>query len=344
MSIEKVAILGSGIFGATIANLAAENKDVMLYSRRANTVAEINDNATINGLKINPKIAATSDIQQVCKECTLMFPVVPSKYFRSLIQDFSPYLSPQHILIHATKGLDFQDLQDYDRNDSLSTEEVFTMSEVIQQESNVVRIGALAGPNLANEILDHKPAAAVIASPFDEVIKIGSETLKSQEFYIFSSNALKGTEVVGAFKNIYALAAGVMSGLDRGKNIFGLLITRAMREMINFLTIMNADWKAALGTSGLGDLVTTASSTDSRNFKFGQKIASGMSFEEVMKTQKELAEGVRTLKAAYLLCNHYKIDAPITKLLYQIIYENLDFNRAIKFMMSYPFSEDVDFL
>lgn len=344
MNIGKVGIIGAGAFGITIANLAAENKDVLLYSRRQEAIDSINKSKQLGEFKIHDRVVATGDIQKICEECVLIIPIIPSDQFRTTIQSFAPFLSPRNIMIHGTKGLDFKDLSDYTKKDSLQRNEIFTMSEVIQQETNVLRVGCLAGPNLANEIMDEKPTATVIASPFDEVIKLGSEALKTKSFYIFSSNELRGTEVVGAFKNIFAIAAGIIQGHDYGKNIFGLLITRAMREMFNYLDLLGVDTKPALGTAGIGDLVTTAGSKDSRNFKFGLNIASGKSIDEIMKSQNELAEGVRTLKAAYLLSNHYKIDVPITNLLYQVVYENLDFNRAINFMMSYPFQEDVDFL
>jgi len=344
MNIDKVGIIGAGAFGITIANLAAENKDVLLFSRRSEAIESVQKTKTLGEYKIHDRVVATGDIQKVCEECTLIIPIIPSDQFRVIIQSFAPFLSPKNIMIHGTKGLDFKDLSNYTKEDSISRTEIFTMSEVILQETNVVRIGCLAGPNLANEIMDEKPTATVIASPFDEVIKLGSEALKTKSFYIFSSNELRGTEVVGAFKNIFAIAAGIIQGHNYGKNIFGLLITRAIREMYNYLVLLGVDTKPALGTSGIGDLVTTAGSEDSRNFKFGLQIASGKSIEEIIKQQNELAEGVRTLKAAFLLSNHYKVDFPITNLLYQVVYENLDFNRAINFMMSYPFQEDVDFL
>lgn len=344
MAVDNVGIIGAGSFGISIASLAANNKNVLIYSRRKEVIDAINQSQKVNGLQLPDNVEGTHDLKRLCGECTLLMPILPSEHFRATIKSLAPYLSPKNIIIHGTKGLDFENLTDYTRKDSLSRKEIHTMSEVIEQETNVVRIGCLAGPNLSNEILNNKPTATVISSPFDEVIKLGSEALKTENFYIFSSNELKGTEIVGAFKNIFAIAAGVLEGLDLGKNVFGLLITRAMREMINYLSILGVDKSPALGSAGIGDLVTTASSKDSRNFKFGLKIASGHTIEEILNTNTELAEGVRTLKAAYLLSNHYKIDVPITKLLYQVIYENLDIQRVIKFMMSYPFQEDVDFL
>lgn len=341
---KPVGIIGSGSFGMTLAHLAAENQDVIMYARRQEVVDSINNDHLLKGFLLNENIKASSDLEYVCNTCQLLIPVIPSAVFRDVIKEMSPFLNPQHFLIHGTKGLDYPALEYLKEKDSLKKNEVFTMSEVIRQETGLVRIGCLAGPNLSKEILQNKFAATVIASPFDEVVNIGTQALKSNKFYIFSSSQLLGTELVGAFKNIFAIVAGLVEEADMGKNVYGLLITRGMREMINYLDLLNSDKTPALGTAGLGDLVATSSSGDSRNFSFGRKLASGMSLKEIMETQIELAEGVRTLKAAYLLSKEYKIDAPITNMLHQVVYEGLDYNRALSFMMSYPFQEDVDYM
>lgn len=341
---KPVGIIGSGSFGMTLAHLASENQDVLMYTRREEVADSVNNDHLLKGFTLKENIKASTDLEYVCDQCRLLIPVIPSTEFRNVIKLMADYLNPQHFLIHGTKGLDYPSLEYLKEKNSLKKGEVFTMSEVIRQETGLIRVGCLAGPNLSKEILANKPAATVIASPFNEVINLGTEALKSNKFYIFSSLQLQGTELVGAFKNIFAIVAGIVEGADMGKNVFGLLITRGMREMINFLELLGTDKTAALGTAGLGDLVATSASGDSRNFSFGKKIASGMNLEEIIETQHELAEGVRTLKAAYLLSKEYKIDAPITSMLHQVVYEGLDFNRALNFMMSYPFQEDVDYM
>jgi len=341
---KPVGIIGSGSFGLTLAHLASENGEVLMYTRREEIVDAINQEHSLKGFKLNENIKASMDLEYVCDHCQLLIPVIPSTAFRNVIQAMAPFLNPQHFLIHGTKGLDYPSLDELADRTSLTKNEVYTMSEVINQETGLIRIGCIAGPNLSIEILEGKPAATVISSPFDEEINLGVKALKSNKFYPFSSNELKGTELVGAFKNIFAIVAGIVEGADLGKNVFGLLITRAMREMINFLSLLESSKKPALGTAGLGDLVATSASGDSRNFNFGKKISQGLSLEEIMQSQTELAEGVRTLKAAYLLSKEYKVDAPITTMLHQVVYDGLDFNRALSFMMSYPFTEDVDYM
>ncbi len=341
---KPVGIIGSGSFGLTLGHLASENSEVLMYTRREEVANSINQDHMLKGYSLKANIKASTDLEYICNQCQLLIPVIPSTEFRNVIKKMAPFLNPQHFLVHGTKGLDYPSFDDLKDRTSLDKKEVHTMSEVISQETGLIRIGCIAGPNLSKEILDNKPAATVIASPFNEVINHAVKVFKSQQFYPFSSNELKGTELVGAFKNIFAIVAGVVEGAEMGKNAFGLLITRAMREMINFLTLLDSSKNPALGTAGLGDLVATSASGDSRNFSFGKKISQGLSLDEIMETQSELAEGVRTLKAAFLLSKKYKINAPITTMLHQVIYEGLDFNRAVGFMMSYPFTEDVDYM
>jgi glycerol-3-phosphate dehydrogenase (NAD(P)+) len=217
------------------------------------------------------------------------------------------------------------------------------MSEVIAQESAVLRIGCMSGPNLAKEILSGMPAACVIASEFDEVIKMGKELLICRKFNVFGSYDLKGAEVAGAYKNIIALASGIVTGLGLGKNMEALLITRGLGEMIEFGTSIGLSGQAFFGAAGLGDLIATCTSPNSRNFNFGYRFAKGESREQILKTSDEVVEGVRTLKTIHALAKHNKIPVAITHILYKVIYENMNLENGIDILMSIPNAPDVDF-
>ena len=168
--------------------------------------------------------------------------------------------------------------------------------------------------------------------------------LSNPNFFVFGSKELRGVEFAGAYKNIIALAGGILYGKKLGKNIEALLITRGLREMIYLGKAVGIHERAFLGTAGLGDLIATATSVDSRNFKFGEGIAKGKDIKEILGSMSEVAEGVRTLKIAHLLSNFYNINIPINNILYKIIYEDFPADAAIKYLMSYPYSADVDFL
>lgn len=342
---KKVAVLGAGSFGTAIAKLLARNVDVIMYSRRKEIVKAINETHHHLGVDIPTNIEASTDLKEIAANCTLLFPIVPSENFRSLMKDLAPFVRPYHIMIHGTKGFDIGDLSMEELYSmDISRKQVSTMSEVISQETVVVRIGCLSGPNLASEIIDGQPTATVIGSRFEEVIKIGKLVLTSPKFHVFGTPDLLGAELAGALKNTIAIGSGILRGIGLGKNIQSMLITRGLIEMVHFGKAMGASSEAFFGTAGIGDLVATATSKDSRNFTFGYRMGKGETFEEIEKTMPELAEGVRTLQIAMVLARHYKLHVPITTTIYKVVFEGMDIQRALEFLMRYPYDVDVDFL
>ena len=342
---KPVGVIGSGSFGLTISKLLSENVDVLLYTRRSETVEDINEKRRYLGFDVHERITASKDLQHVCEQCELLFPVVPSKAFRGLMKKMSDHLRPYHIMIHATKGLDAGSISEerfYDGK--FSRKEIFAMSEVILDETPVLRIGCVSGPNLAREILAGQPAATVIASPFQEVIKKGKQVLSSNLFSVFGSEDLRGAELAGAIKNIIAIGSGILGGLDKGKNMQSALITRGLREMIQFGEAMGANSHSFLGVSGIGDLIATATSEDSRNFTFGKRLGRGETMEEIVKTSGEVIEGVRTLNIVYHLANQEKLHLPIVTMLYKAVFEDLSIEKAIRILMTYSYGDDVDFM
>ena len=260
-----------------------------------------------------------------------------------MMRMLGPHVGPSHILIHGTKGFDYDD-EALQENGFYSPKQVSTMSEVIVQESAVVRVGCLSGPNLASEILRGLPTATVIGSHFDEVIEEGKRVLSSQHFHVFGTYDLLGAELAGALKNIIAIGSGVLRGRGLGKNLQAMLITRGLTEMVHLGKAIGAQSSAFFGTAGIGDLVATATSKESRNFTFGYRIGKGESMEAIEKTMPELAEGVRTLRITYQLARYYKLRLPITQMLYKVVFEGHDIGKAITYLMNYPYNVDVDFL
>ncbi|HNM25337.1 MAG TPA: NAD(P)-binding domain-containing protein, partial [Saprospiraceae bacterium] len=179
---NPVGVLGAGSFGTAVANLLAYNADVLLFSRKQETVEEINRTRTHLGVPLSPRVTATSDLEELARRCTLIFPIVPSTSFRRMMQALGPYLRPHHIIIHGTKGFDLKDMEEEDLNQSgivVTRANVRTMSEVVTEESSVVRVGCLSGPNLAAEITAGQPAATLVGSRFREVIQAGQTALNS---------------------------------------------------------------------------------------------------------------------------------------------------------------------
>ena len=342
---RPIGIIGGGSFGTAIAKLLSINCDVLMYLRNPAIVDSINKQEEHYGVVLSKRVRATNDIAEICEKCHLMFPVVPSSAFRSMMRQLSPYLHPYHQLIHATKGFDLYGMdEDEIEKKGVRPNNICTMSEIIRQESVVVRVGCLSGPNLAKEIMEGQPTATLIASKFDEVINAGKKALSSPLFHVFGSHDILGAELAGALKNTVALGSGLLKGYGLGKNIQSMLITRGLTEMIYFGKAIGANAEAFLGTAGIGDLIATATSSKSRNYTFGYRIGAGESLEEIQASMPELAEGVRTLKMTRHLAKHYGLRVPITEMLYRIIFEGFSVQKAMDYLMTFPYDIDVDFM
>lgn len=329
----------------TVAKLLSVNSNVLMYTRRQEVRDKINKDRFYKDVPIPDNILAVDNMKVVCEQCNVIFPVVPSSGFRSMMKDLAEYLKPHHIMIHGTKGLDISLISpEQIESGTFDKSMVHPMSEVILQESSVLRVGCISGPNLAREILKGQPAATVIASDYKEVIEKGEELLGGPNFFVFGSYDLKGAELAGAYKNIIAIGSGILAGLGYGKNMQSLIITRGLREMIQFGEALGADRKSFLGTAGIGDLVATATSEDSRNHTFGFRLAQGETKDEILKSMDEVVEGVNTLKVVQIIAVKEKLELPITFLLYKVLFQGYNIQRALNYLMSYNYAPDVDFI
>jgi glycerol-3-phosphate dehydrogenase (NAD(P)+) len=270
--------------------------------------------------------------------------VIPSAFFKNMIIDFSPYLRPDHIMIHATKGFHCEFDIDTIKPEELKLKQIKTMSELIREETAIVRIGCLAGPNLAAELAEHQPAATVIASRFDEVIQEGISSLRSDRFQVYGNRDLLGIELTGVLKNYVALASGALSGLGYGENARAMLITRGMAEMIYIGKALGADKRSFLGMAGIGDLIATCSSPKSRNYSVGYRVAKGEKLADVTASMNEVAEGIRTLKIAKLIVDNVGANAPLLQMMNKVFFEDFDFDKAIKMLMRFPVGNDAEYL
>jgi glycerol-3-phosphate dehydrogenase (NAD(P)+) len=343
---RPIGVIGAGHFGSIIANMLAQNNHVLLYARSEEVAKNISENRANRGLPIHPNVEATNNLSQIASRCDVIFPIVPSSNFRVMMKELSPYLHPYHVLIHGTKGFDVtlpkgESLQSVRL---LNRKQVKTMSEVIREESVVVRIGCLAGPNLAKELAQLQPAATVIASPFNEVIQLGKRLLRNERFQVYGNHDLIGVELAGVLKNIIAIASGALSGLGYGENAKGLLISRGAIEMVYLGKALGGKTSAFLGLAGIGDLVATCNSPTSRNFTVGYRLAKGEKLNSILANMDEIAEGVNTVQIVKKCADFYKVRALITENIHKVLFEELTVQEALDYLMRYPLNIDIDFL
>tara|TARA_R110001592_G_scaffold362545_1_gene677008 strand:+ start:298045 stop:299112 length:1068 start_codon:yes stop_codon:yes gene_type:complete len=342
---KPIGVIGIGSFGTAISNLLAEKNNVLVYARDEAVVEAINKTHMVKNRKLASSIRATTDPELICDSCNVMFPMIPSSAFREVMKRFAPYLHPYHFLIHGTKGLSLNlpEGKDLGNIKKIQRKNICTMSEVIMDETVVERIGCLAGPNLAKELLENQPGATVIASRYNEVIREGQQLLRSDNFQVYGNSDIIGVELSGVLKNIIAIASGALSGLGLGDNAKGLLISRGMVELVYLGKAMGGSTKSFLGLAGVGDLVTTCNSTLSRNYTLGFRLAKGEKLTDIVADMEEVAEGVNTVKLIKLFLESTDLRAPITENLYKVLFEDLKVEAALQYLMKFPIYTDIDF-
>lgn len=324
---ECIAVVGSGSWGTTLAKVAAESgRKVLLWARRPELCDEINrtrrNHAYLPDIDLPPTLEATSDLQRVCESAKLIVMVVPSHGLREVAFGLGAHLSGEHVLVHATKGIE---RESYKR-----------MSEVLREETCVRRVGVLSGPNLARELALGQPAGTLIASRYDEVFQRCQQVFGNGYFRVYASSDVIGAEVGGAFKNVVALAAGVASGLGLGDNSKALLITRGLAEMTKLGMAMGGELVTFAGMAGIGDLIATCSSTLSRNHQVGFRLARGETIEQIQADMQMVAEGVKTTRAIQDFATRHGLQLPIVRAVHQLIYERGQIATVLGELMATP--------
>lgn len=329
----SAGIIGGGSFGLALANLMAETgQKILLLTRHREQCEQV-------ALKIQApfaqQIIPVYDASFFMQHCRLIILVIPSKDFEDVLWKIKPFTTPNHVFIHGTKGIHIQ------QSGELITVE--TMSQLMHRILVTERVACLAGPNLAREISEGKPAATVIASQHRDILEMGGNVLRSNRFQVLYNDDIYGIELCGVLKNIMAIASGAASGLEVGDNAKALLVNRALIEMIHIGSQLGASVKSFYGVAGMGDLIATCYSSHSRNYSVGYRLARGESFAQISASMDETAEGVNTTRLIYQLAEQHHWKTPITKMVYKVLFEEFPVNKAIAHLMKLPVREDIGF-
>jgi glycerol-3-phosphate dehydrogenase (NAD(P)+) len=309
---KTAAVLGGGSWGTALAHLmGVAGADVVLWMRNPERVAEINEQHTntryLRDRKLSESVRATEDLREAASFAETIIVAIPSSNFRAVSYELGEVVTGDQILISATKGFE--------------AEHLTRMSQILREETCCRKVGAISGPNLADEVMDNHPTATVIASPMDEVIEKAANLLAGPTLRVYGNHDLVGVEVMGALKNIIAIAAGVSAGMGYGQNSLAMLLTRGLAELSRFGEALGADRLTALGLAGLGDLMATCASPLSRNNSLGRKLATGMSLTEAQADSIKVAEGVNTTYAAIKHAARLGVDMPITRAVHALLFE-----------------------
>ena len=325
MGREPVAVVGGGSWGTAIAQLLGrEDRPVRIWLRDADLARQINEERRnpryLPEARLGAGVRASADLGEVLAPCRTIFVVVPSKGLRDVARAMAGHVDGDRILIHATKGLE--------------GEGCTRMSEVLREETTCRRIGVLSGPNLAGEIASGHPAATVIASRYAEVVEVGREALVGPQFRVYASRDVVGTEWGGVLKNVVAIAAGVSHGLGFGMNTMAMLVTRGLAEMTRFGLAQGAEIETFQGLSGVGDLVATAFSPLSRNYRVGVALAQEQSLETITLGMTQVAEGVRTTQLVHARAGQMGIYMPIVEAVHRLLFEGISPEAALADLMA----------
>jgi glycerol-3-phosphate dehydrogenase (NAD(P)+) len=307
----KVGLLGGGSWGTTVASLVARNTDVTLWARDEATVTEINEHHTnekyLPGAKLPAGVRATSSIEEAVSTIDVLIMGIPSQGFRSVLEQVKPHLRAWVPVISLTKGLE------------LDTR--MRMTEIIQQVLPGHPVGVLTGPNLAREIMAGQAAAGVIAMEDEIIVRELQALFRSGLFRVYTNDDVIGCELGGVLKNIIAIAVGMGDGQGAGDNTRSALITRGLAEVARLGVAMGGRAETFAGLAGMGDMIATCTSPQSRNRHVGVELGKGRSIDEIIEDMVMVAEGVKSAPAVIALSEEHGVEMPIARDVYRVLQE-----------------------
>ena len=323
--LDKIAVVGAGGWGTALSIVLSNNfNEVFLWTRNDYLAVEINERRTndryLPDAEIPLNVYATIEPNAI-RDIDIIVNAVPTQYISSYYKEYDIDISGKKI-INSSKGIE---------NGSLDLiSELFEEYYDIPNEDYAV----LTGPSHAEEVWKGSPTTVVAASSNLEFAKKVQDIFSTDSFRVYTSNDPIGCEIGGALKNVIAIAAGIIDGMEFGDNTKAALITRGLAEISRLGDSIGANHQTFSGLSGLGDLFVTCDSKHSRNRKFGERIGKGEKAKDVLDSINSVAEGVYTSKSAYELSKKLDIEMPITEQIYQIIYEGKSPESAIKDLMN----------
>lgn len=324
MSKKNIAIIGDGGWGTTLSILLADKGyPVVLWGAFEDYVAEMSrtreNRKFLAGVKLPDGLALTSDIEAAVEGADMVVMAVPSQYLVDVLKKIRKTDYQKKPFVSVIKGIENRSF--------------LTMTQLIQKELGKVPVAVLSGPTIAIEVARHVPTTAVAASRDMRLAEAVQEAFSCDYFRVYTNKDVLGVELSGSVKNVIALACGVCDGLGLGTNTKAALLTRGLVEMARLGKALKADPKTFSGLAGLGDLATTCFSVNSRNRFVGSELGKGRSVKDVLGSMDAVAEGVVTAKAVHNLAKKLRIEMPITRAVYEIVYKNKSPKKVVSDLM-----------
>ncbi len=329
--IKNIGIIGGGAWGTALAAASARaGCNVMICAREDDVINGINkfheNKMFLEGIKLPDSVKATDSFDDLA-HMDAVFMVTPAQFVRPTANVMKDYISAKVPIVLCSKGIE-------QSTGMLMTE---VMAEIMPKNP----LAVLSGPTFASEVAKNYPSAVTIASKYQKFSQDIADAIGQPNFRPYLSRDIAGAEVGGAVKNVLAIACGIVEGRGLGKNAHAALITRGLAEMMRFGHTRGADKETMMGLCGLGDLMLTCSSTQSRNMALGFALGQGEKLEDLMKDRKTVAEGYHTTSILARIIEEEEIDMPIVKAVNDILYKGKNVKDAIESLLSRPFRDEI---
>lgn len=330
MTINRIAVIGGGAWGTALAQtLTLAGRDVILWAREAETVSDINERlvnrAFLPGIALDPRLKATSKLED-CAASDAILLVCPAQHVRSVTATLARLVRPGQPLIVCAKGVE------------QATGKL--MGEVVAETLPDMTTAVLSGPSFAADVARGLPAALTIACRNEVLGRLLAERLGDRQIRLYWSEDVVGVELGGALKNVLAIAAGIVHGKGLGASAHAAIVTRGFAEMRRLGRALGAKPETMMGLSGLGDLVLTCGSPQSRNMSLGRALGQGESLSAVLGARVAVTEGVFTAAAVVRLADEKRVEMPITEAVHAVLEGRLSVDDAISGLMRRPFKAE----
>jgi len=326
--LQKIGVIGAGSWGTALADLLAKKGHaVTLWVHNAERVEEMRrtriNRVYLPELTFSPAIEITSSLEQAVagRECVLF--VTPIQAMRQVMGEASPHIPPGASIVNASKGIEIN---------SMLT--ISGLCREILPSGLADNYCVLSGPSFAREVAREMPTAIVAAAAEPAVARLVQENFSTDHFRVYTNRDVIGVELGGAVKNIISIAAGICDGLGMGHNARAALITRGLAEMARLGKARGGRAETFAGLAGMGDLVLTCTGDLSRNRSVGMKLGEGMKLKEILGGMQMVAEGVKTTEAVFQLASSIGVEMPITRKVYEILYEEKAPRQAVSELMT----------
>ena len=319
----RVAVIGAGSWGTTVASVVAPNASTVLWARNAELVAAMSstrrNDRYLPDAPLPDDLEFTASLKEAVSSADVVVMGVPSHGFRDVVSEAAQFVRPWVPVVSLSKGLERSSLK--------------RMSEVVADEMPGHPVAVLTGPNLAKEIMAGQPAAAVVAIDDSTIAQELQKVFSRPALRVYTNPDVVGSEIAGVAKNVIAIASGMAAGMGFGDNTRASIITRGLAEMTRLGMAMGGEGLTFAGLAGMGDLIATCSSTQSRNNQVGLRLGRGETIEAIMESMTMVAEGVKSSPSVLDLARRHDVEMPITEQVVAVCHQGRSAVDAMSLLM-----------